>query len=260
MKFIRPQAACSLALLSFCLLSACGSPSAGPEAGGPEILDSLAPPSEPTSGTDSVDLPEPAQTQILLLMAQDKQPSEALGIQKQLSESSLSFRAVTLTELNTLTQEEISKFRVIFWPGGLPSEQAKSLTPQTRERLRLAVLDNGVGFLGLGAGAWVAQSSPLGMGLVSERFSPFEHKRPGKSGGQVRITFQNGSTRTLSWREGPELGAWGDVIGRYPDGKTAIAAARVGKGQVLLSGPEPTNANLDLVVGWIKRVLEPSQP
>lgn len=267
MQILPYQIRSALTLLTFCVLSACGGANGGPNSGGPEILDSLAP------NTNSVDRSEPIQTQVLLLTGGGTRDSDNQALQSMLSQRSLTFRVVSFTELNALSQEDLAQFGVILWPGGNLSAQSRALTAQTRERLKYAILQNGVGFLGFGAGAWAAGSTSTGLGLVRERLWVFEPRSRGKSGTQVSIAFPDGSTRTLAWREGPELGSWGNVMGRYPDGKTAVAEGRVGKGHVLLSGPEPqgsitqrnrssrpTETNLDLAYSWIQAVLNPSHP
>ncbi len=267
MKPLLHQAQSVLALLTFSFLSACGGANSNLSGGSTEILDSLAP------NSNSVDRSEPIQTQVLLLTGGGTRDSESLALQSMLSENSVTFQVASFTDLNTLPEADLSKFGMIVWPGGNLSSQIKALTQQTRERIKHAVLKNGVGFLGLGAGAWAAGSSASGLGLVQERLSVFEPRSRGRSGNQVNITFQDGTTRTLAWREGPELGSWGNVLGRYPDGKTAVAEGRAGLGRVILSGPEPQGAvsqrsrnsrpsqpNLDLAYTWIQSVLSPRQP
>ena len=267
MKLFRSQAQWPLAVFTFLILSACGGANGGPSGGSPEILDSLAP------NSNSIDRSEPIQTQVLLLTGGGTRDSDNQALQSMLNQRSLTFRVVSFTELNALPQEDLAKFGVILWPGGNFSQQARALTAQTRERLKYAILQNGVGFLGFGAGAWAAGSTSTGLGLVRERLWVFEPRSRGKSGTQVSIDFPDGSTRTLAWREGPELGSWGNVMGRYPNGKTAAAEGRAGKAHVLLSGPEPqgaitqrnrnsrpTETNLDLAYAWIQVVLNPSHP
>ena len=267
MKILPYQIQSALTLLTFCALSACGGANGGPNSGGPEILDSLAP------NSNSVDRSEPIQTQVLLLTGGGTRDSETLALQTMLRENSVTFQVATFTAFSALPEEELSKFGMIVWPGGNLSTQIRALTQQAREKLRQAVLKNGVGFLGLGAGAWAAGNSAAGLGLVQERFSVFEPRSRGKSSTQVNVTFQDGTTRTLAWREGPELGSWGNVLGRYPDGKTAVAEGRAGFGRVILSGPEPqgtvpqrsrtsrpSQASLGLALAWIQAVLNPRKP
>jgi hypothetical protein len=267
MKHFRSQAQWPLTLFICLILSACGGSNGGSSGGSPEILDSLAP------NPNSIDRSEPIQTQVLLLTGGGTRDSENQALQSMLNQRSLTFRVVSFTELNSVSQEDLAQFGVILWPGGNFSQQTRALTVQTRERLKYAITQNGVGFLGLGAGAWAAGSKSSGLGLVQERLSVFEPRSRGKSGTQVSIAFPDGSTRTLAWREGPELGSWGNVMGRYPDGKTAVAEGRAGKAHVLLSGPEPqgaitqrnrnsqpTEKNLDLAYNWIQAVLNPSHP
>lgn len=267
MKPFLHQAQSVLALLTFSFLSACGDANSNLSGGSTEILDSLAP------NSNSVDRSEPIQTQVLLLTGGGTRDSEALALQSMLRENTLSFQVVPFTELNALPEADLSKFGIIVWPGGNLRTQIKALTPKTRERIKQAVLKDGVGFLGLGAGAWAAGSSPSMLGLVQDRFSVIESRSRDRDSTQVTITFQDGTTRSLAWREGPELGSWGNILGRYPDGKTAVAEERAGKGHVLLSGPEPqgtvfqrsrnsrpSQPNLDLVYTWIQSVLSPNHP
>jgi hypothetical protein len=52
----------------------------------------------------------------------------------------------------------------------------------------------------------------------------------------VEVTGSNGTKLDQYWENGPQLSGWGQIVGKYPDGTTAIAQGKSGKGWVILSG------------------------
>jgi hypothetical protein len=61
----------------------------------------------------------------------------------------------------------------------------------------------------------------------------------------VAISFPGGTKLDIYWQNGPELSGWGQIIGKYPNGDTALTEGYWGKGFVLLSGVHP-----EAPAGW----------
>jgi hypothetical protein len=58
---------------------------------------------------------------------------------------------------------------------------------------------------------------------------------------KAAVVIAGPGTPTLEqyWEDGPQLGGWGAVIGKYPDGTPAIVEGTSGRGWVILIGVHP---------------------
>ncbi len=156
----------------------------------------------------------------------------------------LTSKTVTSDDLNAMSLDELSKFGAIAWPGGYAGVMSKSLTEQTRDNIRRAVQERGVGFVGICAGAFIAVSpdTKSGLSVVTASELPYYHlEDEGTDDAMVGVTLTQGSERKLVWWGGPYLPEWkGGVIARYSDThQPAIAQTWSGNGLVILSGPHP---------------------
>ena len=161
-----------------------------------------------------------------------------------------SYTLVNSSELNALSIDEIANYRLIVVPGGKGSTITSSLTPATRLRVRQAVRERGVGYVGFCAGAWVAvgpeaegdatASYGLAVALGTVLPSYWPDGNTSLTAAMVKVTMADGSSRQLVWWGGPSTPEWsGGVIGRYPTGAPAISERWSGKGLVVISGPHP---------------------
>jgi hypothetical protein len=160
----------------------------------------------------------------------------------------MTHQSVTSAELNQMSLDDIAKFGVIAWPGGYAGVMSDSLTQATRDNIRKAVQERGVGFVGMCAGAFIAVSpdTTWGLSLVNAKTLPYYHlEDEGTDDAMVGVSFAQGSSlgssRQLVWWGGPYLPEWqGGVIARYSDNnQPAIAQTWAGNGLVILSGPHP---------------------
>lgn len=149
-------------------------------------------------------------------------------------------------QLDAMSVEELAKFGMIVWPGGYAGVNSSSLSAETRVRIRQAVSERGVSFIGFCAGAFIAVSPAgepqgWGLGLVNAPtldYFPLEDQ--GVTASMVPVKLGGGTTRELLWYGGPQMHEWpGTIVGRYADGAGAISQLRVGQGVVVLSGPHP---------------------
>jgi len=58
---------------------------------------------------------------------------------------------------------------------------------------------------------------------------------------KAAVVIAGPGTPTLEqyWEDGPQLGGWGAVVGKYPDGTPAIVEGTSGRGWVILTGVHP---------------------
>jgi len=161
----------------------------------------------------------------------------------------LSYRLVNTAALTAMSLTDMQKFKLILIPGGNSNTINSSLSLATRIRVRQAVRDGGVSFLGICAGAYAAvgidtrsnTTAYYGFGVAQgdylKRWYP-----PNASliAAVPVVSFADGTRRNLMWYDGPYTPEWsGGVVARYPDGKPAISQTWTGKGFVIVSGPHP---------------------
>jgi hypothetical protein len=189
-------------------------------------------------------------TAVLLFNGTGISTSDWQTTEKIIKSMGLSYKLANSAQLNAMSLDDISKFGLIVVPGGHGSQITSGLNLQTRLRVRQAVQDRGVNYLGFCAGAWTA----VGLEATSKTVSNYgfaavygNHLSNWWPNGNtsavaavVPVTFATGSTRQLVWWGGPATPEWkGGVIARYGNGKAAIAQAWSGQGFVVISGPHP---------------------
>jgi glutamine amidotransferase-like uncharacterized protein len=192
---------------------------------------------------------EPRGSGVLLYGGAGAWSTEVSALQALLAARGVSYRKVTSAELDTLTLEELASYALILWPGGTGGTQVGSLGGDARIRLRQAVQEKGVSWLGFCAGAFVAvgpkppaQSYPsYGLGILEGSYLDYYYlEGQGVDAAMTRESFADGSSRELLWYGGPVVPEVpGGVVARYPNGDAAISQARSGQGFVVLSAVHP---------------------
>ena len=191
-----------------------------------------------------------AAKDVLLFNGTGVSTSDWQNTEKLVAGQGWSYTLVNSSELNTLSIDEIANYRLIVVPGGKGSTITSSLTPATRLRVRQAVRERGVGYVGFCAGAWVAvgpeaegdatASYGLAVALGTVLPSYWPDGNTSLTAAMVKVTMADGSSRQLVWWGGPSTPEWnGGVIGRYPTGAPAISQKWSGRGLVVISGPHP---------------------
>ena len=68
-------------------------------------------------------------------------------------------------------------------------------------------------------------------------FNTYANNGKGTGKTAVEISYPDGLPRLDQyWQDGPELNGWGEIVGKYPDGTSAIVEGASGKGWVVLTG------------------------
>lgn len=164
----------------------------------------------------------------------------------------ISYRRASSDDINSMTLDELSQYGMIIWPGGYAGQMSASLTPQARENIRNAVNQNGVGYVGICAGAFIAISAPpkeneagpkWGLSILpAADLLPYYYLEDEEiDDAMVKINFSGQKSRSLVWWGGPYLPEYPNgVIARYAKtNQPAIVQTWAGKGMVILSGPHP---------------------
>ena len=165
-----------------------------------------------------------------------------------LSNHQIEYQVVDSDEMNSLTLEEMQGYATFIWPGGYAGQMSQSLSNQTRQRIRKAVREAGVSYVGICAGAFLAvtPNTSWGFSLIEGELLPYYHlEDEGVESAMVKIILPETSSQTKSqdmvWWGGPSLPEVPKgVLGRYSDtNEPAITEGMAGKGLVILSAIHP---------------------
>ncbi len=201
------------------------------------------------SATDPGNPTPSYSTAVLLFNGSGVSTSDWQTTEEIVKSQSLSYRLVNSAQLNAMTLDELASFGVMIVPGGSGGTITSGLTPETRLRVRKAVRERGLGYVGFCAGAWVA----VGPEAATDRVASYgiaiaagailDLYLPGgvvPTAAIVDVFFPNQVHRNLVWWGGPITPEWQNgVIARYETGDPAISQTWAGKGLVLVSGPHP---------------------
>jgi glutamine amidotransferase-like uncharacterized protein len=146
-----------------------------------------------------------------------------------------------------MSQSQLTAYKLFIVPGGNSIIIGNNLTSKATTTVRNAVAQ-GLNYLGICAGTFFGgYSNPYnGLNLTSGVWFGFyaDHYK-GINKEPVAISFPNGTKLDIYWENGPQASGWGQVVGKYPNGTTAITEGYWGKGFVLLSCVHP-----EAPAGW----------
>lgn len=175
---------------------------------------------------------------------------EVSSLESILKSHNSTYKKVTSAQLDALSLDELAQFGVLIFPGGSGGSQADSLSSATHARLRAAVQERGVSYIGFCAGAFIAvapapapgRDVSYGLGIVPGEVLEYYYLeyQINPDIAMTLATFADGSTHDLLWYGGPVTpNTPGGVIAKYPNGDPAISQTFSGKGFVIISGPHP---------------------
>jgi len=179
---------------------------------------------------------------VLLFTGAGTSRNDVTAIETILDGSRLAYTTINSSQLNGLTESQLSRYRLLIVPGGNFVEMGNSLTANATANVRNAV-NGGLSYLGICAGGFMAGHFPapyksfnLSAGV---KFRFYSAEAAGVRKAAVRITTAEGPALDQYWEDGPQFTGWGQVAGKYPDGAPAIVEGPVGDGWVILSGVHP---------------------
>jgi len=178
---------------------------------------------------------------ILLFTGTGTSRGDVAALETILDTNHFDYATASSAELNAMTEEGIRRHRLMILPGGDFVAMGNSLTPATTARIRNSV-DNGLNYLGICAGAFLAGSFPQpyhSVNLTSGVQFGFYAAGPDVRKTAVAIAVAGGPTLEQYWEDGPQLSGWGAVVAKYPDGTPAVVQGTVGNGWVILMGVHP---------------------
>jgi glutamine amidotransferase-like uncharacterized protein len=175
---------------------------------------------------------------ILLFNGTGTSANDVAAIETILNSNHLGYSAVNSSELNGLSQSQLTSYRLLIVPGGNFVDMGKSLSTATAANIRHSV-QHGLNYLGICAGGFLAGSSAYynGFNLTSGvTFGFYAAENQGVRKAAVTITSPGTPTLDQYWEDGPQLSGWGVVVAKYPDGTPAVAEGKCGSGYVILTG------------------------
>ena len=237
-----------------------------PAAVNPPIPDPIPPTTPTPTPTGSV----PGRlytTDALIFNGDGAWSSEAVNLEGILKSHGLTYSAVSSAQIDAMTDAQFATYGMFVWPGGSGSQQLSSLTDAARTRIRNAVVDTGLGFVGFCAGAFLAVSpapasgqAPSWLSLIPQNYLNYYYlENQGVTAAMTLETFADGTQHDLVWYGGPVTpNIAGGIVAKYPTGEPAISETKSGNGFVIVSGVHPASPalgigdtdGLDFDVAW----------
>jgi glutamine amidotransferase PdxT len=160
-----------------------------------------------------------------------------------LSNLKLTYATATSSQLNAMSESAMKAYKLFVMPGGNAITISKSLSSSTTTNLHNAIVNDGLHYFGICAGAFFAGSSGvykyLNLTPSGVWFNYYADEFKGIYKEAVKIKGADGVTLDQYWENGPQLSGWGQVVGKYPDGTPAITEGKSGNGWVILSAVHP---------------------
>jgi hypothetical protein len=228
----RRSAIFALAALIPVVLTGCGTP--GATVGKPAQAAQAA-----QSG--AVPLGSPVVPPILLFNGTGTSSTDVTAVEAILADNKLTYTTANSSQLDAMTETELSAYKLLIVPGGNSITIGHNLTSSTTTNIHNAVINDGLHYLGICAGGFFGGYSIYnGLNLTSGVwFNFYEDYNEGIYKAAVEISSPDSPTLDQYWQDGPEFTGWGSIVGKYPDGTPAIVEGDSGKGWVMLSGVHP---------------------
>jgi glutamine amidotransferase-like uncharacterized protein len=222
--------------------------------GSGDIIGQSTPPVSPPTQSPTPEptvLPKPVfSVDVMLFNGVGVSTSDWQTTEKIVKTRGWSYRLVNSAALNLMSVDDMASFGVIIVPGGSGGTITSNLTTDTRLRIRQAVRERGVSYVGFCAGAWVAvgpeaettKVASYGLAVAKGNVlgAYYPNGNTSLTAAIVKVGFPTGVTRSLVWWGGPYTPEWSNgVIARYSDGRPAISETWAGNGYVVISGPHP---------------------
>ena len=177
---------------------------------------------------------------ILLFNGTGTSPNDVAAVAKILRERGLEYATANSKQLNRMSESQLLAYRLLIIPGGNYITIGNNLTPETTQRIQNAV-QRGVNYLGICAGGLLAgkaecNSLDLTSGVT---FGFYAVVNRGIHKAAVPIACVDTPVIEHYWEDGPQFTGWGLVVGKYPDGTSAIVEGTSGSGWVILCGVHP---------------------
>lgn len=178
---------------------------------------------------------------VLLFNGTGTSASDVAAVEAILSANGLTYSTANSSQLNNMTEAELTAYKLLIVPGGDSVTIGNNLKSSTTTNIHNAVVNDGLHYLGICAGGFFGGYSIYnGLNLTSGVWFNF-YADHFKEIDKAAVEISNSDSGKLDqyWQEGPELSGWGSIVGKYPDGTPAVVEGKSGSGWVILSGIHP---------------------
>lgn len=218
---------CLVVLGAFLVLTGCGAPN--------------------WSGSNSVQATPLAQTgtaatvPVLLYNGTGTSSSDVAAVEYVLSTINLNYSTADTSQIEQMSQSRLAAYKLLIVPGGNSVTIGHNLSASTTSKIHDAVVNNGLHYLGICAGAFFGGYSIYnGLNLTnSVWFNFYADEFKGIHKEAVLISFPSKIKMDMYWQDGPQLSDWGEIVSKYPDGTPSMVEGKSGNGWVILSGVHP---------------------
>jgi hypothetical protein len=174
---------------------------------------------------------------VLLFIGSGTSSGDVKAVKTILGNMKLGYATATSGQLNAMSESQLRAYKLFLMPGGDAVTIGSHLSRTATTNLHNAIVNDGLHYLGICAGAFFADNSTYNyLHLTGVLFNFYKNTHTQEA---VEIAQPNGTKLDQYWQWGPELNGWGSVVGRYPNGTAAISEGKVGKAWVILSGVHP---------------------
>lgn len=180
---------------------------------------------------------------VLLFIGTGTSSGDVSAVKTILGNLNLTYATATSSQLNGMSESTLKTYKLFLMPGGDAITISQNLSSTTITNVHNAIVNDGLHYLGICAGAFFAGSSGiyhyLGLTPSGVWFNYYADEFKGIYKEAVEIKGADGKTLDQYWQNGPQLSGWGSVVGKYPDGTPATVEGYSGKGWVILCGVHP---------------------
>ena len=211
---------------------------------GASYLDSVGSPGwkavVPSGSANESETPTAESVSVLIFDGTGTSSTDVTAVENVVSTAGLAYHTVNSSQLDGMTQAELAAYKLFIVPGGNSIAIGDNLSSKASSTVHDAV-ENGLNYLGFCAGGFFGGFSEYnGLDLTSGVwFDFYADYYKGINKEAVRISFPSQAALDIYWQDGPELAGWGKVVGKYPDGESAIVEDYWGSGFVILCGVHP---------------------
>jgi len=177
--------------------------------------------------------------QILLFNGSGTSSSDVSAVESLLSGLRLAYSTANTNQIEGMSQTQLEGYQLLIVPGGNSVTIGNSLSTSATTNIHNAVINGGLHYLGVCAGAFFGGYSKYnGLNLTSGVwFNTYANNGKGTGKTAIEISYPDGLPQLDQyWQDGPQLDSWGEIVSKYPDGNSAIVEGTSGKGWVVLSG------------------------
>jgi hypothetical protein len=177
-------------------------------------------------------------TPILVFVGTGTSSNDVTAVEAILTTMKLGFATADNSQLEAMSESQLEAYKLLIVPGGNSITIGDNLSTAASTNIHNAVISGGLHYFGICAGAFFGgYSIHNGLDLTSGvYFDVYANGGHGTGKTAVEVSYPAGIELDQYWQDGPELDCWGAIVGKYPDGTSAIVEGTSGKGWVLLSG------------------------